>query len=149
MSTTSTTTTAPRPKRHQLTLDQHILIITKRARGKSYSSISEETNVSKTEATAIVKRWESNRELRPRPGRQPKKGLSRQDRRRLVQIREERPGASVREIWDAAGVARVGVGVRTVGRFLRGVEMERKRVKRDGVIQRKKGGKKDEKMQVL
>lgn len=60
-----------------------------------------------------------------------------------MQIREERPGASVQEIWDAAGAAGVvvGVGVRTVGRFLRGVEKEKKRVKRDGAIRRKKGGK--------
>ncbi|KAG0131053.1 hypothetical protein HOY82DRAFT_608547 [Tuber indicum] len=137
----STTTAAPMPKRHKLTLDQRILIITWRARGESYSSISEETNISKTEATAIVKRWESNRELRPRPGGRPKKGLTKQGRRRLVRIREERPGASVWEIWDAAAAAGavVGVGVRTVGRFLRGVERERKRAKRDGVIQRKGG----------
>src|SRR5437879_3131144 len=99
------TTPTPRPKRHQLTLDQRILIIAKRAQGKSYRSMSDETNVSKTEAAAIVKRWESNRELRPRPGQRPRKGLSKRDRRRLVQIREERPGASVREIWDVAGVA--------------------------------------------
>lgn len=140
----TTTTAAPRPKRHQLTLDQRVLIIAKRAQGKSYRSISEETNISKAEARTIVKRWESNRELRPRPGQRPKKGLSEEDRRRLVQIREELPGASVQEIWDAAGAAGavVGVGVRTVGRFLRGVEREKKRVKRDGAIRRKKSGKK-------
>jgi len=57
-----------------------------------------------------------------------------------VQIREERPGASVQEIWDAAGAV-VGVGVRTVGRFLWGVEKEKKRVKRDGAIRRKERGK--------
>jgi len=137
----STTATAtPRPKRHQLTLDQRVLIIAKRAQGKSYRNISEETNISKTEVTRIVKRWESNRELRPRPGRRPKKGLSEENRQHLMQIREERPGASVQEIWDAAGAA-VGVGLRTVGRFLWGVEREKKRAKRDGAIRRKEEGK--------
>ncbi|RPB00965.1 hypothetical protein L873DRAFT_1804293 [Choiromyces venosus 120613-1] len=67
-------------------------------------------------------------------------------RRRLVRIREERPGASVREIWEAVEQQGMGtVGVRTVSRFLRGVEKEKKRLRRDRAISFKEKKKKRKK----
>jgi transposase len=64
-------------RRRQTTLEERVKAIERHAQGKFYSQIAEELSISKSTVQNIIKAWENEQRIqpKPRPGR-PKKETS-------------------------------------------------------------------------
>ncbi|KAA8911562.1 hypothetical protein FN846DRAFT_935575 [Sphaerosporella brunnea] len=114
-------------KRRESTIEERVEVIAKRAAGKTFTEIAQETGVSRAESQRIWANWKSKQKLfnEKRPGR-PRK-LTETERQQLKKLAEEDPDASIAELTRRMGgkVSRV-----TVQRYLRQMGLKTRRRKK-------------------